>query len=289
MEDLTITTEFCALCRRPFPTQVLEGFDGWQSFGRADVNREESIELTNVFQLPNVNDDLEVPLPEHLRTVTISRDQRSRQPGVERTAFCFHEWCYLFLTRRLAVCSRSVIFRLARALTPDPTVWEEVCERYRDLDSIGVVQVQAGSNSSLLSSLPLELRIHIWQYTRLKSRYGAFLMGNETSRLARSLRHPLHCQLALKRGSRISAEMISVFGTDYIQVLNIDCDCKGNILGDTTEVTYVSSLGGICAIRLYGADWRSDWIGKIPITSCIWYGRIRGEVPTLICGYNVGW
>lgn len=139
----------------------------------------------------------------------------------------------------------------------------------------------------MLSSLPLELRINIWQYTGLQSIYGASLVGNETSRLACNLRHPLRCHIALKRGSRISAEMISVFGTEYIQVLNIDND-KGNILGDITEVTYVSSLGGICAIRLHGSGWRSDWIGKIPATTCIWYGRIKGDISTIICGYNVG-
>jgi len=81
--------------------------------------------------------------------------------------------------------------------------------------------------------------------------------------------------------------MISIFGTKYIQVLNIDNNYKANILGDITKVTYVSSLGGICAIQLHRANWRSNWIGKIPTTNCIWYRRIRGEIPTFIYGYNI--
>ena len=111
MEVLIIATESCALCRRPFPTQILKGLDAWQSFARAgkslstlcitsliflkvfcpDLNREESIELTDVFHLLDVDDDLIVSLTRHLQTVTISRDQQSSQPGVSQTAFCFHK------------------------------------------------------------------------------------------------------------------------------------------------------------------------------------------------------
>jgi hypothetical protein len=248
MEDLTIRVESCALCRRPFPTQILDRFGVWQSFARAgkspstpyitsltllkvfclDLNHKESIELTSCFHLPGVDDDLDVPLSGHLRTVTISRDQRSSQPKDDRTAFCFYEWCYLYLNRKLAVCNKFVIFELARTITPDPTVWEEVCERRRNLDSMSIVQMLAGYSSPLLSSLPLELRINIWQHTELQSKCGAFLVANKTSRLARHLRPPLPCYIALKRGSRISAEMISVFGTEYIQVLKVDDATAGD-------------------------------------------------------------
>ncbi len=44
----------------------------------------------------------------------------------------------------------------------------------------------------------------------------------------------------------------------------IDRYCGDNdILGDTTEVKYVSSLGGTCAIQVLGLDQEIDWVGKI--------------------------
>ncbi|KAK0119426.1 hypothetical protein ONS95_010878 [Cadophora gregata] len=84
----------------------------------------------------------------------------------------------------------------------------------------------------------------------------------------------------------MSAEIISVLGTEYIQNLKVDNEHAGNIKGDTTEVTYISSLGGICAIQLSGPGGDSGLIGRIPATNCIWYGRIRGKIPSLTCGNN---
>lgn len=289
MEGLMCTTESCALCRRPFPTQILEGFDAWQSNVRAvfcpDLSREESIELTNAFHLPNVDDEITVPLTGPLRSITVLRGQQSGRPRTDQTAFCFHEWCYTVVEGKWKVYNKSVLFKLARSITPDPAVWEEVCER-RDLDSTSMLQLLADDTSASISTLPTELRIEIWQYAGLQTPYGAFLVCKEISRLARSLCYPLSYCIALRRGSRLSAKMISIFGTEYIRGLNIGNDYQGNILGDTTEVVYISSLGGICAIRLQGPGWESHWIGKKPATNCTWYGRIRGEIQTLICGYN---
>jgi hypothetical protein len=142
----------------------------------------------------------------------------------------------------------------------------------------------------LMLRLPAELRNYIWQYTGLLTRYSAsILVAGESSRLARKLHYHSDRYITIRRGSRLSAKMVSVFGTEYIQDLIMEQDCEGsnNIIGAITDVKYVSSLGGICAIRIGGIDWETDWIGKIPSTGCVWHGIIRVKVPTLQCDYNV--
>lgn len=83
-------------------------------------------------------------------------------------------------------------------------------------------------------------------------------MAHETSRLARSLRRTSSRHIVLERGSRISAQIISVFGTKYIQDLNVNRDSEGNLVGDINEVKFTSSLRGICAIQLLSIDWKTD-------------------------------
>lgn len=261
-----------------------------------DLNSEENVEITKVFRIPDVDDDVNVPLAGHPRTLTISRDPRSRQRRTDRSAFCFHAWCYSILKWKLEDFHESVAFKLARTLTPDPALWENACERRQDLDSINGLQLLADRDSRLLlmselhilSRLPAELRTYIWQDIGLMTPCSAFiLVTGETSRLARNLHCPSTRHIILERGSRISAKMISVFGTEYIQELNVDTDSEGDLVGDTTEVKYFSSLHGICAIQVLGIDWESGLIGKIPNTDCVWHGIIKASVPTFRCDYNV--
>lgn len=309
MEDSIIATEYCAFCRGPFPLQRLPGFDAWQSNVRAGrlpsiiyqitlliflevlclgPNDNESIDLTEIFRLPDIDDDIDVSLTGHPRTLTISRDPRSSRRRSDRSAFCFHAWCYSILKLKWKECHKLAIFKLARTLTPDPALWENACERLHDLDSINRFRVLANNESQplLLSGLPLELRTYIWRYIGLLTPYSVFCLLDETARLARNLHCPSIRLITLQRGSRLSAKMISAFGTEYIQDLIMDQDCEGdNIDGDPTEVKYVSSLGGICAIRVLGIDWETGWIGKIPGVDCVWHGMIR--VPNFQCDYNV--
>ncbi|KUJ07345.1 uncharacterized protein LY89DRAFT_537957, partial [Mollisia scopiformis] len=71
-----------------------------------------------------------------------------------------------------------------------------------------------------LSRLPIELRTYIWRYVGLTTPFSAFIIViTETSRLARHLCPPLSRDVILQRGSRLSAKMVSVFGTQYIQNL----------------------------------------------------------------------
>ncbi|KAH6716271.1 hypothetical protein BKA61DRAFT_515826, partial [Leptodontidium sp. MPI-SDFR-AT-0119] len=119
--------------------------------------------------------------------------------------------------------------------------------------------------------------------------YSAFLLvKGEISRLAGHLRSPPSRGIMLQRGSYLSANMVSVFGTEYIQDLIMGGDSKENCRpnSDTTGVKYIISLGGLCAIQFLSIDWESDWIGKIPSVDCTWYGIIREAVSTLWYGYS---
>ena len=261
-----------------------------------DLNSEENIELTKVFRLPDVDNDVNVPLAGHSRTLTISRDLRSRQRRTDRSGFCFHAWCYSILKWKLEDCHESATFKLARTLTPEPAIWGNVWERHQDLDSLRGLQLLADTDSQsllmselyILSRLPAELRTYIWQDIGLITPCSAFiLVAGETSRLARNLHCPSTRHIILERESRISAKMISVFGTEYIQELNVDTDNESDLVGDATEVKYISSLHGICAIQVLGIDWESGLIGKIPNTDYVWHGIIKASVPIFRCDYNV--
>ncbi|KAH6692790.1 hypothetical protein BKA61DRAFT_281285 [Leptodontidium sp. MPI-SDFR-AT-0119] len=140
-----------------------------------------------------------------------------------------------------------------------------------------------------LSRLPAELRIYIWGYTGLMTPYSAFLLvRGETSRLVGHLRSPPSRGIILHQRPYLSANMVSVFGTEYIQDLIVDGDSEGNrwSIRDATGLKYITSLGGLCAIQFLGIDWESDWIGKIPSVDCVWHGIIRGAVSTVRYGYS---
>jgi hypothetical protein len=87
--------------------------------------------------------------------------------------------------------------------------------------------------------------------------YSAFiLVAGKVSCLARHLRYPLSRDIILEQGSHLSAKIILVFGTEYIQELVMDRDLERNpgFFEDMTEVKFITSLGGICAIQLLSID-----------------------------------
>jgi len=44
--------------------------------------------------------------------------------------------------------------------------------------------------------------------------------------------------------------------------------------------------GGICAVKLYGSDWNTSWLGVLPNSGRTWYGCIRRPGNTLACSSN---
>jgi len=246
-----------------------------------NVEGKGSIELTKPTYLPSNLCDVKVALTGRSRTkiVTISRDIRVNQTCESgQLAFCFHSWCYSVLKSVLEweseECLVPVIYRLARALAPVLSIWEDIQERCYYLDSTSILRMLAGHEKQplLMSRLPSELRSYIWGYTGLMALYStSLLVSVETSHLVDYLRSPPSCGLTPYQGPSLSANMVSVFGTEYIQDLVEDRDFKGNrgAIGDATSLKYVISFGGLCAIQFLGIDWESEWIGKIPSTDSI--------------------
>ncbi len=249
-----------------------------------DANGQD-IEITEPSCFPSINGDVAVPLTGHPRTqtITLSRDLRSSQERrIDQLCFCFHDWCYSILTWKLKGCRKSVIYNLARALTPDSSIWENVREHCHDPQLVGKLRLLADNTSQplFISRLPAELQTYIWRYTGFTTPYSAFtLVTGETFRLARHLYRSSSREINLERGLRLSWQTISVFGTEYLRELVINRDGEGDfkLPGDTTAVRYITSVGGICAIQLFGIDWESGWIGKVPSTGCGWYGMIKGR------------
>lgn len=86
--------------------------------------------------------------------------------------------------------------------------------------------------------------------------------------------------------------LVSIFGLPYIKRLFRDrsrtysrdgIDIKGNV----TALRFIAGIDGIRAIRLFGDDWESDWLGSIPRSIGFWHGAIKGPLPGIRCRYNV--
>lgn len=94
-----------------------------------NVEGEDTIELTKPTYLPSNQCDVNVALIGRLLTkvVIISRELRVNQTcESDRLAFCFHSWCYSVLKWVLKWGVEDscipVIYRLARALAPNPSM-----------------------------------------------------------------------------------------------------------------------------------------------------------------------
>jgi hypothetical protein len=83
--------------------------------------------------------------------------------------------------------------------------------------------------------------------------YSAFiLVTGKTSCLARYVKSCQTHDLALEQGCHLLAKTIMVFGTKYIQHLSYNKDLKvtTRVLRDVTGLQFVTSVSGICAIKL---------------------------------------
>ena len=108
-----------------------------------------------------------------------------------------------------------------------------------------------------MSRLPVEVRVRIWEYVGLGTPYSAFiLVAGETSCLARYVESRQTPDLALERGCHLLAKTIMVFGTEYIQHLSYNKDLRvtSKVLKDVTRLRFITSVSGICAIKLIDAD-----------------------------------
>lgn len=244
-----------------------------------EINNKEIIEITVPGRLPDECRPLDINLHGHLPAQTI-RIRRylpvSEIRGTVRHAFCCHTWCHSIIPRLGNGPPESIFYRLARSLAhcrPDPAGRLQTAVAHSDRC------IAQFPSLSLWPMLPTEIKFQIWGYVGLTRHCSvSILAAGEAPRLARYLRRPSSRDIALRRGSRLSVKMITVFGTKYIRDLAIseDCGVDHTVLRENvTAVKYIASSSGICAIKPLGEDWECDWIGEIPRPGHRWYGSIE--------------
>jgi hypothetical protein len=275
-----------------------------------DSKNEGNVDITELAVLPTFGLDIAVTMSGRPRdqTVTICRDPlQTWRDRIEQNpfclAFCVHGWCFSVLMWKVPECLMSTVYKLVRSLIPKPSVWEKIRQDiagdYYHLDGVASFQTLIACTDCppveiplpFMSKTPLEIRSHIWEYVGCLSPYSAFiLVADEASRLVGCLQPPRSREVVLKRGSHFSAKMTTVFGTEYLQdlICGEASELDSQVPGSVSGVRFVASLGGICAIKLIGCEWETDWIGKIPSTGAAWYGTIRGTVRALHFSYNMG-
>lgn len=117
-----------------------------------------------------------------------------------------------------------------------------------------------------LSKLPPELRTHVWGYFGPSSAYKSLIIvAGEVSRLADQVHRSTSPFLTLYFQSQLIVKMTKVFGIEYIQSLHADT-ITIPITGRSFSCTSGLAMGihGICARKIIGRDWYSDWFGKVP-------------------------
>jgi hypothetical protein len=144
--------------------------------------------------------------------------------------------------------------------------------------------------SLFLSRLPPELRSYIWDYVPSTTAYNVFLLvAGETSQLARHLRDSTNWVLGFDDGSRFVRR--SRFSTPsmltYSKSPTTESKSNLQIFVVVIGLKFVTNLNGICAMKLLGYDWESDWLDKIPDPGRVWYEIIQGMLPGTRCHYNV--
>jgi hypothetical protein len=260
---------------------------------RLDPNDKDSIEITDVASLPRIHNDIDVGLPERPQpeTVTICRRQLvDVGESTDSLAFCFHDWCYSILIWKLRRFSKSiiksVIYKLGRSLLPSSSLWRNIPEARYQLDPTNALQILVAYadryplelQPDFMPRLPAEVRARIWELVGLSTPASTFIIvAGEISRLIPYIKCRPTYDLALEQGCCLSTEMIMVFGTEYIRALVIDKDHKGTskIFGEVKGLKVVSSLGGICAIKVVGICWETDWLGKVPSVGFVWHRMIQ--------------
>lgn len=274
-----------------------------------DPTNENDIEVTELAVHRDFGLSIQVPLVGCPRdeTVTISRSTLVLWKGLKEinhstVAFCVHGWCYSILLWKIPGCSTSVAYKLIRSLVPNPLIWENIIEdatgREYCLDQVGTLKTLAAHFRSFgtvvqmpaLLELPMEITSRICEYVGGSTPYSAFvIVAGEISRLSALLHPPGNGEIVLRRGCYITAKMTTVFEREYIQdlVYSKDSEKKHQVIGPVQEVKFVANIGGICAVRLVGPEWETDWIGKFPTTGHNWHWSIRGSVDILRFDYNV--
>lgn len=258
-----------------------------------EPNDENTIEITKTADLLHVHDEqIDVRLDGHRANqfITICHEQpKSRTQNANPVAYCFHDWCHEILIQKLGrSCTEIEIYKLCRILSLDSVAWES---GYYQIDPTSCQTLcnlaDVHPPLSKLLRLPKELRHIIWEYTGLQAAFCAtVLVAEETARLVRALDCSSCRTVSLTQGSHISVKMFTVFGTSYIQSLANEEGSKV-IPGVVVYLKFAMVYGGICAIKLYGNDWDTGWLGVLPSTGHIWYGSIQRLGNTLTCSYNV--
>ncbi|TGO73619.1 hypothetical protein BELL_0346g00070 [Botrytis elliptica] len=308
--------EYCLLCRARFPVfdsinqpdtisyqeWRLENIDElWQSQIRAvlrlNEDEDESIAITEVVEL--LRNDIQAPLVgwSPSSSIIIKAAPQLDDP-IDRRAYCFHDWCYSIFTWEFGPNKLKLLYEMGTSFEPS-TAWQMPAEvkgplyPQVDYDSLlsSVDDRSAMFQPLLLVNLPPELRSRIWNFVGHTSAYSAFmLLTGETSTLARQIQAPAVRELTLKPGCYINSSFINMYGTQYIRTLttqNGPGPSSGiKIVETVTGIQVVSSVHGICSIRLLGQNWKSKWMGTFPHTDRCWYGEVPLDNDGLFCFYN---
>jgi hypothetical protein len=260
-----------------------------------EPNDESTIEITRTANLSDIHDQqIDVRLTGHRpnQSITIyDYKRRLRTKTTHPIAYCFHSWCYEILIQKVEHCTESEVYKLSQILSLDSVLWESRLRHRQQIEptSNETLRKLADSHQPLdkLLRLPVELRNMVWKHIDLEAAFSAtVLVAEGTSRLLHPLNSPGCQTISLTQGSRISVKMLTVFGTSYIQSL-AEGDCPEVIPGVIIYLKFAMVYGGICAIRLYGSDWKTSWLGVLPKSGRIWYGCIRRPGHTLACSLNV--
>ncbi|KAK0111101.1 hypothetical protein ONS95_001479 [Cadophora gregata] len=301
VKKIYVGTERCGLCRSQLPWSG-ESDLTWDLNFRAAIclepNDENTIEITRPASLSDIDLDsddqqIEVRLTGDSQTqsVDICHYQRNFYRRMTYpTAYCFHDWCYETLIQKVERCTEPEIYKLSQILSLDSVVWESrhLYRQQIEDTSSETLRRLADSYQPLhkLLHLPVELRDMVWNYIGLKTPFSAsVLVSEETTRLLHALKRSSCQTVSLTQGARISVRMLTVFGTPYIQSLT-DGGCPEIIPGVVTYLKFAMVNGGICAVKLYGSDWNTSWLGVLPNWGCTWYGCIRNPGNTLACSSN---
>ncbi|ESZ96611.1 hypothetical protein SBOR_2978 [Sclerotinia borealis F-4128] len=225
---------------------------------------------------------------------------------------CFHESCYWTLNptdlsshrwdRRLRGTRAEVLYRLSISLRISSTwghISESIGELYPRSDCDTLLSIAPESSQIyqpfFLSKLPPELRCKIWSFVKRGPAYyyKSMMVVGETHRLLSlthdSTNHGFE-ELSIEPGCYIEATIESIYSTEYIRNLSIH---KTSISGihipeAITEVQFISSVHGICAMRFSGSgsNWKSKWLGTVPLKGRTWHGRISITTDILFCYFN---
>ena len=268
---------------------------------RLDSNGKTEIELTDVSTLNWEDEELIVSLTGDAPAQKVAIERLcDREIPIDNLAFCFHAWCYSTLIWRLTHFTKSDLYKLVRSIEKSP-FWHRIVEENGKLDSEASLQALLANpycttpdlQPLFLSRLPAELKSYIWGFIPSRTAYSAFLLvAGEVSRLACHFRGSTDWIIGFDEGSRLSTKMITIFGTEYIQHLFEEPDDRESessleILGVVNGLKFITEFNGVCALKLLGHEWESDWIGRIPTTGRLWYGIIQGILQGIRCHYNV--